>query len=163
MKNSHAYGVDKLDITVVKLAATVLLPVITHIVNLSLASSIYPARWKISRLIPQLKNKDSERISPGSYCPVAQLLLISKLTERVVQSQLLNYLEESSQLSHNHQAYRSRLSTNTGLIQVMDSIATATDLNHINASMSSNLSAAFDCMVHNTLLDKLEYYRLREG
>ena len=61
-------------------------------------------------------------------------------------------------MCHNHHAYRSKLSTTTNLIQLMDTIATATDGNLITATMSLDLSVALDCMEHGILLQKISYY-----
>ena len=60
IKNSHTFGNDNLDATFIKLVAPTLSPVIAHIVNLSLGTVTFPARLKISHLIPLLKSKDCE-------------------------------------------------------------------------------------------------------
>ena len=41
---------------------------------------------------------------------------------------------------------------------MMDSIAEATDVNQITATLAMDLSAAFDCVMHATLHEKLELY-----
>ena len=160
LKNSSAFGRDKLDSTTIKLAAPIILPAITHIINLSLATANFPAKWKLARVIPVLKGKNLDKTNPGSYRPICQLPVVSKLAERAVQSQLLSYLEESGQLSNCHHAYRNKYSTTTALIHLMDAVATATDHNLITASMTIDLSAAFDCVSHVTLKEKLKYYGL---
>ena len=86
--------------------------------------------------------------------------MISKLAERAVQGQILKYLEETGQISNNHHAYRMKYSTTMTLIQIMDAVADATHKNLITASISIDLSAAFDCVCHNTLRQKLQYYGL---
>ena len=75
-----------------------------------------------------------------------------------MQSQLLKYLEEHKLLSVNHHAFRSKHSTTTALIQLCDTIAEASDANLMTASVSMDLSAAFDCVEHETLLKKLVFY-----
>ena len=134
LKSSSAFGDDKHDASIVKMAASVLIPVITHVINLSLGTKT------------------------SSYCPVSLLPLVSKLAERSVQVQILKYLELTDQLSPNHHAYRSSTSTSTMLIQLMDTIATATDMNLISATMLMDLSVSINCVKHKTLHKKLMYY-----
>ena len=160
MKNSHAYGTDGLDAMIVKQNVKSLAPIFTHIVNLSLNTARYPAKWKIARVIPLLKSTDADKTNPASYRPVSQLPLISKMTERAIQTQLLDYLEESNLLSMNHHAYRRKHSTITALVQLMDTIAMAADSNLITATLSMDLSAAFDCVDHEILKNKLRFYGL---
>ena len=57
-----------------------------------------------------------------------------------------------------HHAYRNRYCTTTALIHLMDQITTATYNNQISATMNIDLSAAFDCMDHDLLLEKIKYY-----
>ena len=160
LKNSHAFGIDRLDAAIIKIAAPVLLKVLTHIINLSLGTSTFPGRWKIARILPLRKSRESDSQSPASYRPVSQLPVMSKLTERAVQCQILSYLEDSNLLSPQHHAYRTNHNTSTALIHLMDSLATAADANLITATMCIDLTAAFDCVPHSTLLDKLSYYGL---
>ena len=162
LKRSHAFGRDLIDAATVKIAAPVLAPVFRHIINLSLGSSVFPQKWKMARILPLQKSMDSDRLNPGSFRPVAQLPLSSKLAERVVQKQLLKYLEESGQLAANQHAYRDKCTTTSALIQIMDYIATATDANLTTTSMGIDQSAAFDCVDHRVLTDKLSLYGLDE-
>ena len=158
IKGSHAYGTDELDASMIKLAAPVIAPIITHVINLSLGTARFPQKWKIARLIPLQKSKDANRLSPASFRPVALLPVIAKLSERVVQRQLLGYMEDSGLLSNHHHAYRGRHSTTTALLEIMDLISRGADANEVIATLSVDQSAAFDCVTHTILLDKLKMY-----
>ena len=160
LKNSRAFGRDKLDAASMKIAAPTLAPIICHLINFSLGTSNFPAKWKIARIIPVLKSKDADKLIPQSFRPISLLPLISKLTERTIQSQLLEYLEKSGQLSPLSHTYRSRTSTVTALLHLSDMITTATDENMITATMSVDQSAAFDCVDPVILMSKLSYYGL---
>ena len=160
LKNSKAFGRDKIDAVTIKIAAPVIAPAIAHVINLSLGVGKFPQKWKLARIIPLQKSKTVDRLKPSSFRPVSLLPLISKLAERVVQKQILKYLENSRLLSSKQHAYRNRCSTTTALIQLMDIVATAADENKIAATMGLDQSTAFDCVEHETLKNKLRFYSL---
>ena len=62
MKSSKSCGIDNIDTYVIKLAKDDLLPVITHLVNLSLKYKIFPSKWKLAKVIP-LHKKDETLLS----------------------------------------------------------------------------------------------------
>ena len=145
-----------------KIGAPIIAPAIAHVINLSLGEGKFPQKWKLARIIPLQKSKTADRLKPSSFRPVSLLPLISKLAERVVQKQILNYLEVSGLLSAKQHAYRNKCSTTTALIELMDTVAMAADENKIAATMSLDQSAAFDCVEHETLKKKLRFYGLDE-
>ena len=160
LKNSFSYGRDDLDSMSIKMGISHLCGPIAHIINLSLGSGTFPAKWKMARVIPLKKSTDANPGLPESYRPVSQLCVVSKLAERWVQLQLISHLERTKQIHQNHHAYRDTMSTTTAMIQVTDFITEATDRNEITATMSVDQSAAFDCVVHTTLIEKLRYYSI---
>ena len=109
IKNSHAFGRDNIDAATVKAAKKYQVKPITHVVNLSLGTSRFPAKWKIARILPLKKSREADNFNPASFRPVSQLPVISKITERIVQSQLLQHLEKSGLLSGDHHAYQNEL------------------------------------------------------
>ena len=57
--------------SVVKDALPVILPVLTDIVNSSLLTSVFPSAWKVSEVVPLLKDGDHE--IPNNYRHFCQL------------------------------------------------------------------------------------------
>ena len=84
MKNSTATGVDYIDTRTVKLAADLLSPGLTHIINLSIETSTFPTIWKFAKIIPLLKSSSSDPLLPKSYRPIALLPILSKVLEKIV-------------------------------------------------------------------------------
>ena len=160
LSNSNSYGHDKIETFALKAAAVSLWQPIQFVINLSIESEIFPMKWKLGKIKPLLKNRDLDPLIPESFRPVCLLSPLSKLTEKAVQVQLLSYLETTQQLHRDHHAYREKLSTATTLLQVTDTIYCATDRNEMTATMTVDLSAAFDCVEHGLLLSKLKYYSI---
>ena len=162
-KNSHAFGDDLIDAGSLKKGKEILAKPIAWIVNLSLGTGEFVTEWKVARVLPLLKGKDCDQTNPASYRPVSQLSVLSKLAEITVQRQLLEHLETTNQLSGDHHAYRKWTSTTTALLQMVDCIARGIDENKIVSTMCVDLTAAFDCVEHQLLIEKLQFYSIDES
>ena len=160
--NSISFGYNEIDANVLKLILPSIIAPINHITNLSLSTSSWPNKWKISRVFPLLKDKDSDKLSPAEYRPVSLLPTISKIVEREAQNQLLDFFEKSGQMNRSAHAYRKNLGTVSTLASIMDDLYRAAEDKLISEIMAVDQSAAFDCIHHPTLLRKLRLYKLDE-
>ena len=102
LKNSKSSGLDCLDTYIIKLVSSHILPAITHVVNLSIREASFPKAWKLAKVAPQLKKDDP--LNPKNYRPVALLPVLSKILERAVFLQLVNYLDSNALVHPNHMA-----------------------------------------------------------
>ena len=118
MKNSKSTGTDFISTWIVKLVAKDIVPAITHIVNLSISSEEFPMQWKLAKVVPLLKKGDP--LIAKNYRPVALLSIFSKVLERAVFQQLVEYLDTNSLLSPDHHGSRQGHNTATALIQMYD-------------------------------------------
>ena len=160
LSNSTAFGLDCIDAVSLKLAASQLILPLKHLVNTSLKHSSYATKWKTAKVIPLLKSNDLNRLDPASYRPVAILPVFSKLVERSAQLQLLEFLERTNQLNPSAHAYRQCYSTMTTLIEVTNKLYEAMENRQFSSVMTVDQTAAFDCVTHDILLDKLKLYKL---
>ena len=161
LKNSKSTGIDYIDTAVIKLAARDILPAVTHIVNLSLSQSTFPCIWKHAKVIPLLKKDDP--LMAKNYRPVALLPILSKILEKAVFLQLVEYLDTYNLLSPNHHGSRRSHNTSTALIQMYDQWIEEMEDGKLVGIMMIDLSAAFDMVDHQLLLKKLELFGLEEG
>ena len=160
--DSTAFGHDMIDSLAIKLAAVHLYRPIKHLVNLSIRTTTFATKWKMTKIVPLKKSKDLDKMEPSSYRPVCLLSPISKIVERTVQQQLSEHLENTGQLNTNQHAYRTSLSTSSALIQMTDIIYTATDRNQFVEVMALDQSSAFDCVNRDILYRKLSKYNIGE-
>ena len=158
MGNSTACGQDHLDSLSLKCATMLLAPHINHLINSSISSKVYIMKWKTSVIIPILKSKESSPLQPASYRPISLLPVLSKLVEHAVQQQLQQHLEIHQLLHPNVHAYHPNKSTTTAIMQITDNLYQATDNNMMSSLLALDQSAAFDCVSHRILLQKLELY-----
>ena len=160
LKSTHSCGVDNIDSRVIKLVKHELTPVITHVINLSIQSNIFPSNWKTAKVIPL--HKKGEKIFPKNYRPVSLLPVFSKILEMVLFSQLVEYFENNGLMNPSHHGFRGQHSTCTALVQMIDSWAEAFDRGEISAVLMLDMSAAFDLVDHQILLKKLHVYGLEQ-
>ena len=156
LKNSKSCGSDNIDTYIIKLARKELVPVITHIINLSLAQPLFPNVWKTSKTIPL--HKRDEKIYPANFRPVSLLPICSKILEWAVFAQIVNYMESNQLIHPSHHGFRAMHNTSTALLQMMNGWVEALDDGDITAVIMLDLSAAFDVVDHLILLDKLKVY-----
>ena len=156
LKNSKSCGVDNIDTYVIKLIVNEILPAVTHIVNLSIQQSKFPSMYKAAKVIPLLKKGDP--LEAKNYRPVAILCILSKVIERVIFLQIVDYMNKNEYFHPNHHGFRAGHSTSTAMIQMYDSWVQAVDKGELAGVCMLDMSAAFDVVDHSILIDKLKLY-----
>ena len=131
-----------------------LLHVYLEIANLSITSNTFPGCEKHAILKPVLKGSlDPQSLS--SYRPISNLSFLSKILEKVILDQLLNFFEKTNALPDQQSAYRKLYSTETALCSVVNDMLTMMDSGKCGILILLDLSAAFDTVVHSLLLKDL--------
>ena len=67
-------------------------PFIVELCNRSLSAGVVPAAFKTAYITPVLKKSGLDSADVKSYRPISNLPVLSKLLERLVARQLLDYL-----------------------------------------------------------------------
>ena len=80
---------------------------------------------------------------------------MSKVVERLVCHQLVVYLEQNGLLPDLQSAYRRCRSTETAVLKVVADLLTAADRGEVTFLSLLDLSAAFDTVDHDILIDRL--------
>ena len=146
---------DPLPFSTIKRCTDLLLPTITNIVNLSLRDGCMPTCLKSAVLSPLLKKPDADVLQFKNFRPISNLKALSKIIEKSVALQLNNYLMTNNLHEAFQSAYKVHHSTETFMVRVQDDILRAIDGNEDVVLLMLDLSAAFDTVSHETLLDRL--------
>ena len=157
LKNSKASGMDNLDTYILKLTRKNIVPSVCHILNLSIQSNKFPTKWKIAKVVPLYKGKGS-KVDPKNYRPVAILPILSKVLERAMFQQLVTYMDVNKFFNPNHHAYRSFHSTTTAMLQMYTTWLDALEQGEMAGVCMIDMSAAFDVVDTEILLEKLKLY-----
>ncbi len=132
-----------------------LLPALTHIINTSLLTGIFPTAFKQARVTPLLKKPTLNTSLLENYRPISLLPFIAKTLERVVFNQVSLFLSQNNKLDTKQSGFRSGHSTETALLSVTEALRIAKANSKSSVLILLDLSAAFDTVNHQILLSTL--------
>ncbi|MCP6769073.1 reverse transcriptase domain-containing protein, partial [Klebsiella pneumoniae] len=84
------------------------------------------------------------------------LPVLSKLLERIAENKLMDYLSAADLLPPLQSSFRAGHSTETAVLRVLSDILEAVDRGDVAALVLLGLSAAFDTVDHDILLQRLQ-------
>ena len=97
---------DSLPTRILKQCFPELGPIITNIINLSLAEGIFPSSFKLAHVTPLLKKPSLPPDDLNNYRPISNLNFLSKILEKVVSQRVQSHLSSNSlYLSFLHTAH----------------------------------------------------------
>lgn len=153
---TNASGIDGISLDMVLLTLPGTLSLITSIVNESLHTGVFPELWKIATVRPI--PKVTHPVSFKDLRPISILPFMSKIIEKVVCIQLIEYLEGSQILPVRQSGFRKGHSTASALLDVVDEILTSQDEGKGTILALLDFTRAFDSINTTILLSKLTFY-----
>ena len=115
--------------------------------------------WKLARVVPLHKSGPADL--PENYRPISILPVLSKILEKAVHIQLINFIEENKLLSKAQFGYRYKRSTDLAATLLTDKIRREVDQGKLVGVVFIDLSRAFNTISHSSLLIKLASYGIK--
>ena len=95
-----------------------------------------------------------------NYRPISVLPILSKIAERHVHNAVYSFLCENDLICIRQSGFRSKHSTETALIKIIDDLIFNLDNDRVSGMVLVDYLKAFDMIDHTLLLKKLEVYGL---
>ncbi|RUM30450.1 MAG: hypothetical protein DSY42_04590 [Aquifex sp.] len=152
LNKTRSVGCDGISLNFIRDSLYMIAFYLTVIVNTSLTTGVFPETWKHAMVIPFFKKGDQENVS--NYRPISLLPILSKIVEKIVSNQLLDFLLKNNLLSNSQHGFRPNLSTESALLKITDAIYRNMDNKMISLLTLCDLSKAFDSVSHSILLKK---------
>ena len=115
---------------------------------------VFAEAWKISIIHPLLKKLRADLLAK-SYHPVSNLKFVSKVMEQCALKQFIIHCDCNDLILDYQSAYHSNYSCETAVVKLVDDILNNMESKECTALMAIDLSAAFDMVNHDILLDVL--------
>ena len=156
LKAKKSFGIDGITSEVLKIGSNVLVVPLTYIVNSSITTGKYPSLWKIAKVIAVHKKGDKKILK--NYRPVSLLAVAGMILEKVVALQIEEFFENNGLLGSFQFAFRRNKGTISELLTLFDILLEAKEMKREIMIILYDLSAAFDTVPHQILIEKLRLY-----
>ena len=156
LKRNKATGLDELPSGLLKDCAKNISEALCYIMNLSIKTSTVPNIWKSAKVVPIFKSGNHDL--PENYRPISVLPVLSKVFEKAVHYQFLQFLETNELLSDSQIGFRKYRSTKLATALLCDNIRKEMNNGNMIGAVYLDLSKSFDTIRHGLLLNKLNTY-----
>ncbi len=140
-----------------------LLPVaeepLLNIINSSLSLGHVPKPFKLAVIKPLIKKPKLDPCELANYRPISNLPFMLKILEKVVSAQLCSFLLKN----YIYEEFQSGFRPETALVKITNDLLLVSDQGCISLLVLLDLSAAFDTIDHDILIDRLQNYTGIQG
>ena len=129
LPHKNSCGFDNLSTKIIKALKDSLIKPLTLIINQILYTGVFPSQLKIAKVIPIFKKDDNKMFN--NYRPISLLPVLSKVVEKVISSQINDFLKTNNLFYDSQYGFRPGHSTEYAAIEITDQIISAMDKNKI--------------------------------
>ena len=120
LENKSSSGFDNISNIILKKLKSTIVPPLTKIVNLSLATGVFPEKMKHADVVPLYKNKSRKEVT--NYRPISLLLTLSKILEKVMYTRTYRFLNDTNRILGSQYGFRTRHSCDNAIGELLGNI-----------------------------------------
>ena len=150
---------DDISNKIIVKSSSVLAPYVTHLINISFSTGVFPKCFKVAKVLPLHKGGPLD--DPNNYRPISLLSSLSKVLEKAMSNQIYSYFNHFQLFTNNQYGFRSKRSTIDALLRIVENVRDNIESKIYPCCLLLDLKKAFDTVTHQTLRRKLEKYGIR--
>ena len=152
-KSSDIYNISP---DIVKLSSQVVADSLAIIFNRCIQEGNFPDHMKLAKRIPI--HKGDSVLSVANYRPISLLPIFSKIMERLIYDQFMEYINFNGILSELQFGFQKNKSTEHAISSIVSNITDAHTKKQSSYCIFLDFAKAFDTVNHDILIEKLKHY-----
>jgi hypothetical protein len=159
LKNKKSYGYDNIPVQVIKASLSHISGPLVYLLNLMLETGVFPAQLKKAKIKPLFKKGCTSTVT--NYRPISLLSCFSKIFEKVIYTRLSAFFDAHNILHKNQFGFQKDKSTILAIYKVLSEVWSSLNNRTKCVGLFLDMSKAFDGVIHDILLGKLERVGIR--
>ena len=156
--SSSGAGIPMIPTKIIKSSNHNFLYAVTQLINDCIEYKCIPLDWKSAIVTPLYKNKSADISDTNNYRGISVLPPIAKVFEKILASQIVDYLNYNQILFSGQHGFRNGHSCETALHEVISDMFLSLNKRLIGLYLFIDFRKAFDLVDSNLLLLKLKHY-----
>ena len=161
LKNGKASGIDMMSDKFIKVERNIIAPPLCDIFNSSIEKKVFLNDFKIPVVTPVFKSSEVDNC-PGNYRPISILSTIARIFEKLLYTQLYQFLTDNDILDNKQWGFRSLHTTAFALINCSNEWLINIYQGKMSSTVLLDIKKAFDTIDHKILLTKMDHYGIRD-
>ena len=159
LNKNKTVGRDDVSAYFLKVASTIIASYLQSFFEFSFFNGIFPENCSLAKIIPH--HKKGNKTNPSNYRPISILTCFSKILERLIYTRFQEIFKKHSVIRKSKYGFQKHTVTNHACLDIV-----TTTLENVNQRKYTGLifldfQKAFDTVLHEILLKKLDHYDIR--